>query len=311
MARTKKESKIEVESKKQSIDKKVLIKEIKEEIKASLMEEITITIENETKNKLDSIQKRIYRHKKVTIYKRNIIIIFLLVLLIFETKILFDNNLIPFLSKNSCSNREVITNNSKEEIKDTKWYIKKYSYLLDNIQTNLPKDNMNYLYTGNYNEESISNDIKLNMAYQLLKSSDINTSNGVITVREDKLKEAYSKIFGSTDNYQEGNFVNNCIQFIYNETFHTYMAISISCEEPTEKVLEEITSIYEEDSKIIIETIAGIKDSTNTLYQIDKTLVDESFSNNLIDYQDSLNKYKYTFKKVEDNYYFESIEKSS
>ena len=60
------------------IDKEKLIKELKEEVKDGLFDEITKKVDYESKNKLDKMEKRIYKYKNFSILKRNIIIILFL-----------------------------------------------------------------------------------------------------------------------------------------------------------------------------------------------------------------------------------------
>ena len=307
MPRSKKEDNANNLMKELEIDKKTIANEIKNEVKDSLEDEIIDTIDNYTKDKLDSMEKKIYKYKNRTIRKRNIIIIILLIIIGLETKLLLDGfNLNDYLKINTEINNEKI--DDQEEKKDLAWYIDKYSYLLDMIHTNLDNDNFSYLYEKSYKVSDIDNNVKLNIAYQLLDSKDITNNNSVIMISNDNLKNNYNKLFND-NNYKEENFNNGCINFIYNKSNDNYMAIDIECN-ITKSIKEEISNIYEEDDKIIIETILGVYDSNdNTLKMIDGSIIEENYNGKLDNYKNSLNKYQYIFIKDNDNYYFDAIEK--
>lgn len=303
-----------------NVDKEKIVKEIKKQILDELDIEVSKKIEYETKNKLDKMEKRIYKYKNSSIIKRNIIIIILLLVIIVETKILYDNDLLIIQNKkqDEVNNKLEVDNkdpenkekDSNEEKKDSKWYIENYSYLLDNIKTNLSNEDKYYLYKQNYNEETIKNTVRLNMAYQILSDKEKNTENSVINIKETDLQNAYKKIFGSLDKYTAENFNNDCVQFIYNQALKVYMAIDVSCNKNTYEKLENIKNIYEEENKIIIETIVGIHNKeNNSLNNIEIETITDNYSGNLDEYEERLNKYKYIFELKEETYYLKEINK--
>lgn len=314
MPKAKKQEKLDESLKNLNVDKELIIKEIKRELIEDLDNEIVKRVEYETKNKLEKMEKRIYKYKSASIIRRNIIILILLAVIALETKVLYDNNLLAVKSnkKQSEANNELKIDNGNEEKeeKNSEWYIRNYSYLLDNIKTNIIGEDKYYLYKGNYNENSISNIVRLNMSYQLLTKENINIENSVINIKENDIKDAYKKIFGSLDNYKAENFSNNCIQFIYNKDSKNYMAIDTTCVSSNEELIEQIKNIYEEDNKIIIETIVGIKiQENNSLINIDGNMITDNYSNNINEYEESLNKYKYVFELKDKNYYLKEINK--
>ena len=292
-----------------------LKEELKPELKEEVMEDLLLVIDKESKNKFDKIERKINHRKNMSIFRKIIIIILLLALVVYETKILYENNLIPyFQNKNITTKVSTQEDVSKENaiVKTKEWYLENYSYLLNNIKTDLLQDNTYYLYKSNYKELTIKNDIRLNMAYQLLTESDKKLDNNVITISNASLKEAYKRIFGSTINYKESNFNNNCLTFIYDSVSDNYMAINTTCEESNTKLLESISNIYEQDNNVVIETVVGIYNKdTNKLSKVDGTEVLDTFNEeiNLQEYKNMLDNYKYTFKNIDNNYYFDSIER--
>ena len=75
---------------------------------------------------------------------------------------------------------------------------------------------------------------------------------------------------------------------------------------------EEIVDMYEENGLIIIETVMGVLEGNN-LYNYTNLYspIKENISGNILEYRDSLNSYKYTFKQNDKYYKFMGIEKLS
>ena len=137
------------------IKKEDLIEDIKKDIKEELYTEITNKVDYEAKSKLDKMEKRIYRTKNFAILKRNIIILIFLAVIIFETIVIYDNNLLFGLNKRTDNSvaQDKNSDEKKKDEKDSKWYIENYSYLLENIKTNLDDENKYYLYESNHKVE--------------------------------------------------------------------------------------------------------------------------------------------------------------
>ena len=297
MARVKKENELVNTL---DIDKKAIVKEITKEIKESLDEEIIKKVDYESKNKLDKMERRIYRQKNLSLIRRDIIILLFLGLIVYETKILYDNGLLFELNKKESKEevKEVVETKEEtkeEDKKDLNWYIERYGDLLNNVDTNLAGDDKYYLYSGNYKENDIKNSVRLNMAYQLL---DIKSNDGIYKISESDLKEAYKKIFGTIDNYKAENFNNDCISFIYNKSSESYMAIDTECTSDNTEIIRSIKNIYEDSDRIVIEVNVGVLDKeNNTIGNIDSVEVMDNSTDNI----SKLDTYKFTFK---DNYLY-------
>ena len=310
------------ESKKNIKDE--IIKDIRIEantiIKNDIKEQLISDINGEIKDNIRITQKMIIRSKNFKIFRKNIFILLLIAVIVYFGYCLWDARYFNFMKdKNKVEEKEVIKEEEKEEvveiIKDKNWYITNYGYLLDNMKLDLSYENSNiyYLYTGNYDLSNIKDTIKLNLAYKFVDNKNETDYNYVI--KEEDMKNAYIKVFGSINNYNPTSFTALCMQFYYNSTDKLYMAYKFSCESNSSlHIKEEIKDMYEDNGKIIIETVMGVYDSTNkylfnysNLYLSLTNDFDETKS--VLDYEDKLNTYKYTFNKIGDNYYFESIEK--
>lgn len=306
-----------------TIDREKLEKEIKKEVKEVLLEDLENQVDVLIQSKVDKIERKINKQKQWALFRKNIIIILLLALVLFEGKILYDNGFLNNYktvsndSSNQDTNKNVdesIVDEKDEQIdeentKNEEWYIEEYSYLLDNIKTNLTKDNFTYLYKNDYSAKEIDNKIRLNIAYQLLNEKDISKNDGFLSFNASSLEKTYRTIFGNDLAYKNENFANNCIEYIYNESLSKYLAIDLECEVSTKKIKEQIISIEEKDENIIITTILGIHDTKEkTINNLANTFSDE-YKEDISKYEKKLDKFNYKFTKVDDNYYFSSIAK--
>ena len=303
-----------------------IIKEIRFEantiVKDDIKEQLIIDINNEIKDNVRREQKNIIRSKNIKIFKKNIFILLLIAVIVYFGYCLWDARYFWFMkSKNietiiKKTNKEEIEEQPKEEIvKDKTWYITNYGYLLDNMKLDLSYDNPNvyYLYTDNFNKTNIKDTIKLNLLYKFIDKKNETDYN--YTIKEEDMENAYIKLFGNLDNYNPTSFTVGCMQFYYNSVEKIYTAYKFNCDSSNSlQIKEEIKDMYEENDKIIIETVMGVYDKNNrflfnysNLYLSLSNDFDESKS--VLDYEDKLNTYKYTFSKNNDDYYFESIEK--
>lgn len=304
--------------------KEDIIKEIRYEantvVKNDIKEQLIIDVNNEIKDNIRKQQRKMLRQKNFKIFKKNIFILLLIAVIIYFGYCLWDARYFAFM-KNEEKNASVkeVADESKEKeekiIKDKTWYIENYGYLLDNTKLSLLSDNYNiyYLYSDNYNVSSIKDTIKLNMAYKFVEN--ISESDYSYTIKEEDMKNAYYKMFGTYDYYNPTSFNVDCMQFYYNSYEKIYVAYKITCESTVSlHIKEEIKDMYEEDGKIIIETVMGVYNENNNylfayynLYNSVASDFDQSKS--VLDYEDVLNSYKYVFNKNEQDCYFESIEK--
>ena len=314
----------ELESVKKSL-KEDIIKEIRFEanttIKDDIKEQLIIDVNNEIKDNIRKEQKTIIRSKNFKLFRKNIFILLLIAIIIYFGYCLWDVRYFNFMKdKSSTNTKKVINKEEKEEeveiIKDKDWYITNYGYLLDNMKLDLSYDNPNiyYLYTSNFDSSTIKDTIKLNLAYKFIENKNETDYN--YTIKEEDMKNAYIKAFGSINNYNATSFTVGCMQFYYNNNDKLYMAYKFTCDSTNPlHIKEEIKNMYEENDKIIIETVMGVYDETSkylfnysNLYA--SVALDFDDTKSVLDYEENLNTYKYTFNKNNDNYYFESIERT-
>lgn len=283
---------------------KELIDEIKTDVSLIVKEEVRNDLKREIDSEIKKNSRRNIRGKRGKIFRRDIIIIILLAIIIYLVYFMYNHNYINF-SINSNMNNVTLTND-KKVVKTNN----DYSYLLDNVNVKLPFENSNslYLYLKDYSESNINESIKLTMAYNYIEKDDFSV---------DELHDAYIKLFNTDKNFKNTSFDYECKKFKYDDTNNTYAMVSNECINTSSKeILERIINTSVKKDKVIITTVVGVYDkSNNTLYNYkniyDPIAVDLNSNFNIKDYQNKLNIYRYTFIKNNDNYYFDNIKKVS
>ncbi len=301
--------------------KTTLSKEVNQ-YKEDLEQEMMRAIDEEVENVMKREEKRILRNRSFSLFKKNVFILILLVLVGYFGYCLYDARYFDFM-KSECekngtcvdsSNSSVSGEVKEEVIKDKNWYINNYGYLLNTVQTKLNADQASayYLYIKDYNVNDIKPAYLLNLAYQQIEPENIKTNTVNVTVDENIMKAAFEKLFGSLENYKETAFTYDCLQFKYDKDKKRYVADNNKCS-ANKQILENISDMYEEDNKLYILTTATIYDANEeSFYSFDdlyEPVVQNVTINDLETNAKKLNKYQYIFKKADDNYYFDSITK--
>ncbi len=301
------------------------IKEATKNLKENLETEIKDNINIEIENAIRREEKRLIKNKNFIIFKRDIIILVLFGLVLYFGYCLYDVKYFNFMKseceKNgTCQNVIQVNNDDQKEeeiIKDKDWYIENLGYLLDNAKLNINADNVSsyYLYTSDHSIKNVKNSYLLNLALKQVDDKNIKTNSVNVTVSGKDLKNAYEDLFGGTSTYKASNFEYGCLNFIYNEDKDKYVADNNKCNTNNKEIIEHISDMYEEGNKLYIITTAAIYNKNeSSFYTFDNlyepvvtnsTDKDNDFESN----KKKLNSYEYTFKKVDDTYYLDTINK--
>ena len=285
-------SKVKAQLTKEVIDeiKKDLISISKEEVRNDLRKEIDKEIKRNT--------RRVLNGRRGKIFRRDIVIIILLVIIGYLVWFMYNHNYISFNINSNFNN--VSISNDKKVAKS----VDDYSYLLDMVNVKLPVNNINSLslYNGEHNIKTIDASIKLTMAYNLIDSNEFTS---------EQLKNAYIMLFGSDKYYKDTSFDYECKHFKYQDG--VYNMTNDECSNTSSKdILEIIIKTKKKSNKVIITTVMGIYDKDeHSLYNYknlyEPVAVGLNSNFNILDYQNKLNTYKYTFIKNGDKYMFDNI----
>lgn len=302
---------------------KANIKSNTEEYKQELKNELINEVNNEINLAVKREEKRFIRSKNIALFKKNLIIIILLAIIGYFGYCLYDAKYFKFMqipcegeTCNTNQNNDIETNNPElnEVIKDEKWYLDNYSYLLNTAHINLNADNINsyYLYSKDHDIDDLRMSYLLNMAYNNLAEGDIKNSSSSITINNDALKSAFQKTFYNLE-YVPTNFSYGCLNFIYNENRNRYTSENLKCEPSANEIMENIEKIYEKDETIIIETYAVLyNNDEKSCYSFDdlfNPILINIEKDQIWENSKKYNKYQYTYELIDNNYYLKSISK--
>lgn len=281
--------------------------DIDEDTKKDIQNNIRIKIEEDLKEEIKKSNEKDIRRKNFHIFRLDVLVIILLAIigfLVYRLYYIGDlDNIFDFSGKHEVKEeKEIVKDEPKEEKKNKEWYIKEYSYLLDNIKIN------NYdLIKKSINVKDISSSDKLAMAYLCLDDNTISKEDMIYQVNNSDLEDKYVSIFGN-DKYENASFKANNLKYAYLSSTDTYISLNIDGEKLDNLVLNYIYDIKEEKDNIIISAyIYDIHD--NQIYNINN--LDKSLGKSkekIENYFDKLSKVDYIFNKNDKKYYLEKIE---
>jgi len=267
---------------------KVDLTSIKEELK----DYVDLQIKKGFNEELEKSNKRLIREKNKKILFKNIVIIILLALVCFLLFLLYKSKYFNkyFINENTTTNNvveEVETNKSdeKEEI-SLQTLINQYSYLLDNIYISENSEYISDYYNGKF-----TNEIKSYIALNNLNKEYMTTEEDYNIFSEDKFKEIYEKLF---DNFENVSFDYNGNKIRYLSMMKSYISNNLINNEGT-NIKKEIIDIKVNDN-IVITTIEGLILDGKLYRVLDNAEIENYNNEDLIKYENVLDKVIYTFK---------------
>ena len=217
-----------------------------------------------------------------------------------------------------------------EPVKDDDWYLANYSYLLDQIKTDLNADSVSayYLYSDDYKLSDIKPEYLLNMAYRQVardqataastgieaQESTVSAKDNTVTVSVDTLKAKFSELFGESAKFYASNFSSGCLNFSYQHANETFEAKNQTCAlNQHREIIEEIERIYQEGEVIYLISRAGIYDKDERSFynfnDLFRPVAKDADQTDFNEYKERLNRYQYQFKKSGEKFYFSKITK--
>ncbi len=164
--------------------------------------------------------------------------------------------------------------------------------------------------------EEIPKEIKYNIAYKNTNSSDNK-------IAEEKMKNSYERIFGANTYQAVENFIGGCNTYTYDKNTRSYNKTTNEiCKPSNIYILSKIVDAnMTEDTMEITVVIAYLDKIKKIVYNncnkdlsICSDILESSFNEfdeaNLDPKKYNLSKYKFTYKMVNDEYYFKSVKKA-
>ncbi len=294
------------------------IENCKFEIISSLQENIHTELKDYTIKQIRKVERR----RRTGVIVRDILILILAAIVGYFGYCLYDAKYFSFMKSecernNNCSQAvEEEKPTEPEVVKDTAWYQRNYGYLFDSLKMNLNADKVSayYLYSDDRKVSEIKPSYLLAMAYNRLSSNITYDSDKGIMIPANDLRTSYVNLFGNADNFVKTNFTYDCAEFVYDRETDSFITPSMLCNSSSNRqIVEEINKIYEEGNVMYFLTTAAIYDKAEeSFYTFDnlfKPAVKGVLSDELSKHKSLLNHYQYSFKKVDDQYYFSDIVK--
>ncbi len=255
----------------------------KEEMLKEFTEKMDEQIEIAVQKKVEQIEKKIVKTKNGKIFRRDIFIIILFVVALYLAYCLYEigyfNKNLENNNNNSISQNDTINADVKEEILPASYYIEKYSYLVDNVQ--IP--NFIQIFQNGITKDTITNNLKLQIAYKNLDETDKEDNGTVISIASEKILTSYQNICGDDETIDFTNFEYENLKFLYfNDTF-------IAGKENDDNTLTAPTS--------------------TTNYQLVNAYKQDNILTFDVKFEGQETIYKYSFKEVAGIYYFDKIVK--
>lgn len=277
------------------------------EIKADLTEYMQNKIDKEVAKAVDKSSKKLIRYKNSIIFKKNIIIIILLIICVFLGYNLYNlSNININVSTTKkgvqkeelkkTEKKETETDNKENELENNK---KEYGHLIDDIFINDESPYVKDFYKGNLSEE-----VKLYLSLNSIDEEKVVSEDGSVYLEEDDLKKCYDNFF--TSDFSPKSFEYNNLKFHYLSSKSLFVADG-EFEKVKKDIDKEIIDI-DVSENIVITTVEGIiKD--DKLYNITSGEEVKNYkSDNLSKYEKKLTKVVYYFLKNDDVYKIDKIE---
>ncbi len=268
---------------------KVDLTSIKEELK----DYVDLQIKKGFNEELEKSNKRLIREKNKKILFKNIVIIILLALVCFLLFLLYKSKYFNkyFINEDTTTNNviEKTETNNKDDTKEEislQTLINQYSYLLDNIYISENSEYISDYYNGKF-----TNEIKSYIALNNLNKEYMTTEEDYNIFSEDKFKEIYEKLF---DNFENVSFDYNGNKIRYLSMMKSYISNNLINNEGT-NIKKEIIDIKVNDN-IVITTIEGLILDGKLYRVLDNAEIENYNNEDLIKYENVLDKVIYTFK---------------
>lgn len=283
--------------------KEVMINDISKKVEDEIELKVTKRMKEE--------ERKILRGKNGKIIRRDIFIIILLAITGYFSYCLFKVDYfhirtIPAEAPEK-EPENILNDEEKEEIKEPERidYIKEYGYLVDNIQ--IEDDNIFSLYNKKITKDSISNELKLKIAYKNINNDKLikDEKNNTITYNKVDLLESAKSVFGKDTILNDETFTYNKTRFIlYNDTY-----IGFNEELEQSNFLYKIINAKKDNNKLIFDVlVAKISENNELINNKNKVIIEDYKNEDLEEYQDKLSTFKIIFIEENNNYIFNSIE---
>ncbi len=294
-------------------------KELQEDLVTKIDEQIEYRIDKRLKEE----EKKMTKRQTFKIVRLNIIILILLVVIGYLVYCLFEVDYFKFRQvtivppktdvnnnrEDETQNDDSTTDKSKEEEKLEKERLmkekalKEYRYLVENLQ--IEDASIKELYEDNTTPSSMSNELKLKIAYKNLKDADMTKEDGITSFTKEALLDSAKKIFGEEITLKNETFIYNKSRFMfYNDAYVGFKEEEEKCDYVYEIIDVDVAKKDTLEFKVLI---AKTNYQGSLLDFKDQIIDNEYKKDGLLSYKEKLNTYVFEFKSEGDRYTFKSV----
>lgn len=294
-----------------TVDTKKIVNDIKKELieeKEKILKELNDIVDKQVEFRVSirmkEEEKKFIRGKNAKIIKRDIFIIILIAIIGYFSYCLYDIDYFNF--KISESNEKVLKdeeNIKSQPSKDSSFYIEKYGYLIEQMQ--LDESGTYEFYSLLPTVDSISNELKLKIAYKNLRDEIKENNQNLISFKADDLHISLESVLGSNISIKDSSFIYDNTKFLYyNDSY-----IGEEDDNSNTKLLYKIYDARETDNLLIFDVAICKVSQDNKLLDIYNNIIAEQYNDeDLSNYVNILPKYKYTFENNNGVYNYSKIE---
>ncbi len=268
------------------------VDEAKKKLDTYVDEQIDLKIMKKMKEE----EKRYVRIQRGKIWRRDIVIILLLIGFGYFGFCLYKidyfkikDDIVLREDNNSKQEQDFYQENNKEEL------LKEYSYLVDNLQ--IEDEDILSLY-----KNDINNVLKLKIAYKNMINSNDYSTGDMITFSSEEMEKAAKKIWGSNYVIRHENFKYNMIQFLY------YNGMYLGIKEDFKKMdyIYQINDVKLNKDKLIFEVLMGkIGDQEELIGKSEKIVLKKYNKEKLENYKEDLYSLTLNFRKENEEFVLE------
>lgn len=296
------------------------IREQIENCKNELSTSLQLSIANEYNTIIKQQLSRAERRRRWNNFFHDVIIILVVFVAVYFWCCLADARYFDFMKSdcelnNTCPTQDAAATETAGPVKDANWYLANYSYLFDDLRTDLNADDLAayYIYSDDRKISQIEPSVLLSMAYNRTDAITV-PDQTTVTVTVDVMQKAFKSMFGSLDYYEAVDFDHGCLHFNFERSTQSFVAENRACSnEGRREIVEKIDKIYEEGEAIYVLTTATVYDKLEqNLYNFDNLFQPVALNADASDislYNANLNRFQYQFKKIDQDYRFASITK--
>lgn len=286
------------EVKNETVDLTKVKKELKEYVDSSIgdkLKEEATKIREQYSDEIEKANKKLIKEKNKKIFRKNIVIVILILLVGFLTYLLYSNNYFDkyFNHETKTTTKEKVEEKNEEvevieeHLPTLDEQIENYGYLLDNIRIS-----ENSTYIQDYYNANLADELKKYLVLNTYDFESIPQEEDYNLINEEEFINNYNNLF---EEYNRGNFEYNDNKIRFISSLNSYMSTSI-LEKEESNIQRQIIDITTSEEEITITTIEGIV-KEDKLYNVLNSKEIKNYKNDdLSNYENKLNKVTYVFK---------------